>query len=166
LTSGHPIITAPASRFAAVWGLFGVAATFVEAIYRLGARALEAIEQGLSPVQWATLALSTVTLVYFEGYRALQRRFAPRVVQRALAVGAEPLRWKLLAPLYVLSLVGAPRKEFARGWLAVGLIVGAVFAVRAMAEPWRGIVDGAVACALSWGLVALLAESFRGLRAN
>jgi hypothetical protein len=164
LTSGHPIITAPTSRVAAVWGLFGVATTFVEAIYRLGARALEAMGEGLSPVQWATLALITATLVYFEGYRALQRRFAPRVVQRALAVGAEPVRWQLLAPLYVLSLVGAPRKELARGWLAVGLIVAAVFAVRAMPEPWRGIVDGAVACALCWGLLALLAESFKSLR--
>lgn len=41
----------------------------------------------------------------------------------------------------------------------------AALAVSALPSPWRGIIDGAVALALSWGLVALLVQLARALRA-
>jgi hypothetical protein len=47
-------------------------------------------------------------------------------------------------------------------WGGIALIVIAVFAVRAMPEPWRGIVDCGVCAALAWGFGAILVVSVRG----
>jgi hypothetical protein len=98
--------------------------------------------------------------VWGEGVRALERRWVPGVLARAALLGpAAPLRHRLLAPLYAMSLVGAPRRTLARAWLGVVLIVLAVFVVRALPEPWRGIVDTAVALALLWGLIAIVRQA-------
>lgn len=140
------------------WGVFGVAATFVEAILRLGARAREELAGDLTPTQWAVLVGLTIVLGYGEGYRALQRRFAPSVVARSLeAASRERIAWAVFAPLYALSLIGAPARTIVRSFAGVAAIVACVLVVRELAAPWRGIVDGAVCFALSWGLVALLA---------
>jgi hypothetical protein len=62
----------------------------------------------------------------------------------------------LSAPLYVLRLVNAERSELARAWLALALITLAVLIVRELPEPYRGMIDGAVAAALSVGLGSML----------
>jgi hypothetical protein len=140
-----------------VWAFAGVAATFAEAIYRLGIRALSTVASGLTAPEWCVFAVAVIAFAFFEGHRALARRFAPRVVARSFALRSPEvaLAFKLLAPLYVLTLIGAERRELVRAWVAVLLIAAAVLAVRALPHPWRGIVDGAVAVALSWGLVAM-----------
>jgi len=46
------------------------------------------------------------------------------------------------------------------------LIVASVVLVRAQPAPWRGIVDGAVAVAPSWGLVALAVQFIKAVRRN
>jgi len=143
----------------AAWGVLGVAATFVEAIARLGQRALSELSGDLSTVHWVVFVVATIVMTYGEGYRALHRRFAPAVVARALELAAhERTTWFVLAPLYAISLVGAPPRVIARSALGVAGIVACVVIVRELASPWRGIVDGAVAVALGWGLVALLAR--------
>jgi hypothetical protein len=63
-----------------------------------------------------------------------------------------------------MSLVGAPRRTLARAWLGVALIVLAVLVVRSLPEPWRGIVDAAVAAALLVGLFAIVRGAFVGRR--
>jgi hypothetical protein len=150
------------------WAVLSVAATFVEAIYRLSIHALLTLRADLSPGEWLALLTSVVTFAYGEGYRALQRRFAPHVVTRAFEIGARPLRVYTLpiAPLYSLSLVAAPRRVLARAWLGVTLIVCAVLVVRALPFPWRGIIDAGVAVALAWGLCALFLEFLRRCRAG
>jgi protein-S-isoprenylcysteine O-methyltransferase Ste14 len=55
-----------------------------------------------------------------------------------------------------LSLIGAPPEKLLPRWLGTLAIVAAVFVIRALPDPWRGIVDFAVAAALAWGLVAIL----------
>lgn len=150
----------------AIWALAVVLATFVEAIHRLGARAIATIAAGLSPVEWVVLVVVVAVFVWGEGHRALQRRFAPRVVARAYEAGEKargPLA-VLVAPLSCLSLVGADRRALARAWGGVALIVLAVLIVRAMPEPWRGIVDAGVSAALLWGAVALVVEAVRQRR--
>ena len=98
-----------------------------------------------------------VAFVYGEGFRALDRRWVPMLVERALLLRDDPrLFVRLLAPLYGLSLVGAGRDDLIRGWLLTTAILGAVLIVRTLPDPWRGIVDFAVAAALAWGLVAIL----------
>ncbi len=79
------------------------------------------------------------------------------LVERALLLRDDPrLFVRLLAPLYGLSLVGTRRDDLIRGWLLTTGILGAVLIVRTLPDPWRGIVDFAVAAALAWGLVAIL----------
>ncbi|HVE82613.1 MAG TPA: hypothetical protein VND93_07185 [Myxococcales bacterium] len=131
---------------------------FAEAVARLGVRALHLVREGLSPLEWVALAGSVLLFTWFEGHRALHRRFVPAVVTRALQVGAGTrgvLGW-LAAPLRTLSLWGAGRRELARAWLSVLLITLAVLVVRTFPMPWRGIVDAGVASALLLGLCSLV----------
>jgi hypothetical protein len=149
------------------WAIVGVGATFVEAIYRLGGRALATIESGLTVRQWLAFGACVVLFGYAEGYRALQRRFVPHVLARSLSLGLDfrcrPLL-TVLAPLYAVSLLGAERRAASGAYASVGLIVAAVWVVRALPHPWRGIVDGAVAVALSWGLLSLVIQMIKTRR--
>lgn len=139
-----------------------VAAIFVDAIIQLGARGIATMRAGLEPLEWVALALLLAAFVYGEGERALARRWVPRMVERARELGPQaPLRHRILGPLYAMSLVGEPRRTLARAWLGVALIVLAVLVVRGFAEPWRGIVDFAVAGALLRGLIAIVREAAR-----
>lgn len=152
----------------ALWAVGGLALTFVEAVLRLGGRALQTVQQGLAVGHWLALVGCVVLLGYFEGHRALQRRFAPAVVTRALSAGEQlhgcfPV---IGAPLFALGLFGAPRPTIVRTWLGIALIVLAVLGVRALPPVWRGIVDAGVAFALTWGLFALLLQFTRALRSG
>ncbi len=139
------------------WTLIGVAALFASAIYRLGTRGVATIQAGLGWGEWSVLVLLTVAFVYGEGFRALDRRWVPSLVERALLLRDDPrLFVRVLAPLYGLSLIGAGKADLVRGWLLTTGILGAVLIVRTLPDPWRGIVDFAVGAALAWGLVAIL----------
>lgn len=150
-------------RLVSAGALSLIAMTLLESIHRLGSRALSTVQAGLSPGQWLALSAIVVGFVYVEGYRALQAKFAPLVVSRALEIGSRKLSVSALlsAPLYSLSLIGAPRPALLRSWLAVALIACAVWVVRALPFPIRGLVDAGVAAALMWGLVALILEFSR-----
>ena len=160
--SSHPSCRAPRAIWPSIvvwWAVTGVAVPLVEAVYRLGARTMAAIRSGLTATQWGLFALTVLLFAYAEGYRALQQRFAPRVVSRALALRhTDNVLWRILAPLYAMSLVGADRRHLARAWASVGLIVAAILVMREIPQPWRGMVDGGVAVALTWGLLALGTE--------
>jgi hypothetical protein len=139
------------------WSVLAIGLAFAEAIARLGARAAAAVREGLSPAEWAALAGSVLVFTWFEGYRSLHRRFTPAVIRRAFEAGRDSAGalGVLRAPLRALSLVGE-RREVARGWAAVALITLAVFVVRALPSPWRGIVDAGVTSALLLGLCSLV----------
>ena len=132
----------------------GVAALFVDAIYQLGRRGVITMRAGLEPMEWVALIVIFAAFVYGEGERALGRRWVPHTMQRARELGpASSLLNRLLAPLFAMSLIGAPARVVVRAWLGVALIVLAVVIVRRFPEPWRGIVDLSVAAALAWGFV-------------
>jgi len=144
---------------AAAWALAGVALLFLFAVVRLGRRGMETLQAGLSPGEWVALLLLSVAFLYGEGRGALQRRWVPRLVRRASVLRkAGRLHHRLLAPLYGMSLIGAPAKSQVRAWLGTLAIVAAIMAVRIFPEPWRGITDLAVASALIWGLGAVVVE--------
>lgn len=145
----------PLGDIAVLWALAGVAALFASAVIRLGGRGLATIVDGLAPVQWVALAVLTLVMVYGEGVVALQRRWVPRLIERASALRDEQFGLQLVAPLYGLSLVGAPAPRLIRAWLGTAAIVTAVVVVRSLPDPWRGIVDFAVAAALGWGLISI-----------
>ena len=134
-----------------------VGAIFADAIVQLARRGLITMRAGLDPLEWLAFALLLVAFVYGEGLRALARRWVPAMLARARTLGpASPRLHELLAPLYAMSLIGADARTLVRAWTGVALIVLAVFAVRALPEPWRGIVDAAVAAALLVGLWAIV----------
>ncbi|MDP2957733.1 MAG: hypothetical protein Q8N53_15005 [Longimicrobiales bacterium] len=150
---------------AAAWALLGVALLFLFAAMRLRRRGLETVQAGLAPLEWVALALLTAVFVYAEGFRALQRRWVPRLIRRVCALREEGcMHHRVLAPLYGMSLIGAPPGSTVRAWGGTLAIVGAVMLVRAFPEPWRGITDLAVASALVWGLGAILVEARRAFR--
>ncbi len=151
---------------AAAWAVVGVAVMLLEAIVRLGARGLDTLRaEPLGAWEWATFALVSGSLVYFEGYRALHRRYMPKVAERvmALARGAGP-SVVVPAPLHALALWGVERSALVRAWAGVALIVVAVLVVRALPAPWRGIVDAGVALALSVGLASFVVRVARASR--
>lgn len=143
-------------RGAAAWALFGVSALFASAVYRLGGRGVHTIFGGLGALQWTALVVLTGVFVYGEGVMALQRKWVPKLIDRARAIRSEPALLQLLGPLYGMALVGGPLKRALRAWLGTLAIVTAIVIVRNFPEPWRGIVDFAVASALAWGLVSIV----------
>lgn len=151
---------------ATAWTLVGVGGLFTSAVTRLGSRGVATLSEGLSPGQWVVLVLLTLVMVYGEGVLALQRKWVPRMLDRARAVRHESLGLKVLAPFYGLSLVGGPGKQLLRGWLSTTAIVVAVLVVRSFPEPWRGIVDFAVASALAWGLGSIVFGAPRAFRSS
>lgn len=152
----------PERPLVAVWGLTGVAAILGWAAFRLGRRGVDVVLAGLSPLEWVALLALVAVFVYGEGVRALQRGWLPRVADRAARLARDG-SWALraVAPLHAFGLVGTPRRVAARAWLGVAAVVVAVLVVRALPEPWRGIVDLAVALALAWGAVVALALARR-----
>ena len=148
-----------------LWAVLGVAGILGRAVYALGGRGLATVREGLGPIQLALLLVLTAAFVYVEGVGALQARWVPKVVRRIdeLRRGARR-RDVLLAPLYAMGLVGGSTRTAVRSWAGVAAIVAAVLVVRSFPEPWRGIVDLAVAAALAWGTVALLIQALRAFR--
>ncbi len=158
---------APRLGTAGWWAILGLGLSLLEAIVRLARRAADTLEQGLSAGQWLAFAALTLCFVYFEGYRAFQCRFVPRAVRRAYELPRASRASRCLAPFYVAGLVGVDGwRALARAWLGVALIVLAVVVVQQLPAPWRGIVDGAVATALGWGLTTLVLQLTAKLNAD
>lgn len=141
------------------FGLAVVAITLAEASLRLGARALITLHSGLNLQDFALFCLSVAAFGYGEGYRALHRRFVPHVIERAIELAKSDIRGFRgfsQAPLYVLCLVRAARRELVKAWVSVALIVCAVVIVKALPDRYRGIIDAGVAVALAIGLGSLI----------
>jgi hypothetical protein len=154
--------TTRAGWIAVWWALLGLVLTFATAVFRLADRGIATVRGGLEPAEWLALAVLMGLFIYGEGVRGLQRRWIPAVLRRVAELRTERRRSiQLLAPLYAMLLVGAPRRTLWRAWLGVAAIVAAVFIVRALPEPWRGMTDLAVSAALGWGLLVILAGAWR-----
>ncbi len=111
---------------------------------------------------WAALVLFAVFMLYSEGYRGFQTGFSPRVAARARYLKDHPrLHHVLLAPLFCMGLVHATTRRRIVSMSLVVAIVILVLLVQQLAQPWRGIVDIGVVLGLSWGLVSLVAFTFR-----
>lgn len=155
-----------AGRISAGWAVLGVSALFASAAYRLGERGIATILDGMAMFEWVALLVLTFVFVYGEGHRALQLRWVPALMARAerLAHAERSLVFRVLAPLYGLSLIGGSSQQLKRAWLGAGAILVAIAGVRALPDPWRGIIDFSVAAALVWGLATILLAAPRVLR--
>lgn len=156
---------APGATLTMGWAVLGVFILLLQAAVALGARALDTVAAGLTPVEWVVLATLTGLFVYGEGVRAIGGRWVPYVLKRARHLADRPRPvYVALAPLYAMALVGGTRRQVVVAWAGVAAIGGAVLLVRAFPEPWRGITDFAVAAALGWGAAVLLFRAIRGSR--
>jgi hypothetical protein len=131
---------------------------FLQAIFRLGPLALEPLLEGsLNLLQAGLYAFWVVFNAYAEGYRAFQRRFCPRVVERAMVLAQNPRALHVVfAPFFPMGLFHAKRKARIISYALIAMIVCFIVLLRHTPQPWRGIVDGGVVVALIWGEFSLL----------
>jgi hypothetical protein len=154
-------------RAAGVWGIAGVLLLLGDAVYRLLPVALELGEHVLSAAQVAILVGWIATAAFAEGYRGFQKQFSPRVVARAVHLGAHPRPLHVvLAPLYCMGLLHATRRRLVTSWTLTLAIVALVLFVRQLPQPWRGIVDAGVVVGLTWGACAIIVYTLRALRGH
>ncbi|MBK6682992.1 MAG: hypothetical protein IPG45_00835 [Deltaproteobacteria bacterium] len=141
-----------------LWGIGGVLTILSYAVVRLWPMAVEALSGDLGPIEWVGLAGSVAILWYYEGVRAFQRAFSPRVIARAGTLsGGAPLLRKVFAPFFCMGLIYATRRRLIISWVTVSGVALLVVGVRMLPQPWRGIVDAGVIVALGWGCLTLIA---------
>ena len=152
---------APAHRFAyrnalgiggAIWAIVGVAGILGWAIVRLSDIALGALEEPLAWYHWAAIGAFVPFMVWSEGLRGFQRRFSPRVAERAMLIRAAPTAARVIfAPLFAAGFFGGPRRDQVRACLGTVAIIVLVILVHRLEQPWRGILDAGVVAGLTWG---------------
>jgi uncharacterized membrane protein len=125
------------------------------AVYRLATPAVEAFSYDFLWYHWLVLAGIVVFFAYVKAYRAFQKGLSRQVVKRAQALNLRPgALTALLAPFYCMGFFGAGRK---RQWAMIILtvaMVGLIFAVRLINQPWRGMIDLGLVIAFAWGFAA------------
>ena len=151
----------------AIWAVTGVAGVLAWAIVRLAAIALGALEQPLSWYHWAAIGAFIPFMAWSEGLRGFQRRFSPRVAERAMLIRTAPTAARVIfAPLFAAGFFGGSRREQIGACAGTVAIVVLVVIVHRLDQPWRGILDAGVVTGLTWGVVATLALSARAWRTS
>jgi len=139
-----------------LWGIGGILMLLSFAIVRLGAVALEALTDSLTPWHWVVLSLWVGYMLWAEGYKGFHRAFAPRVVARAHYLYEHPrLLHVLLAPLFCMGYVHATRRRQLMSMGLTSMIVCFVLIVRTLPQPWRGLVDTGVVAGLLLGVMSI-----------
>lgn len=140
----------------AVWGMAGVIALLVYAIWRLGHLALDSFAYELSALQWLVLIANVLFMLYSEGYKGFQLSFAPRTAARALHLSRNPQGLRiLLAPLFVMGFFHTTRRRLVGTYALTIMIVTFIILLQELDQPWRGIVDAGVVAGLIWGVASL-----------
>ncbi len=138
---------------ALLWGVGGFVLVLVFAIVRLMPFVVDALAQPLHWLHWLFLVGVCLFMAYFEGYRGMQQRYTPRLLRHADVLADRRCAICLIvAPLYCMGYLA--RDSWWRSLLVTAMIVGMVFLVHQMAQPWRGLLDAGVVIGLSWGAVA------------
>lgn len=153
---------------AAAWGVTGQLLLLLAAIGRLFPVAREGLTAHvLGTGEWLLAGVTLAAFGYFMGHRGLQRGYAPRVVARAVHLAQHPRpSHALLAPLYCMGLVHASARRRIASAVLVVTMVGLVVLVRAVPQPYRGIVDAGVVLGLALGVAAVVAFARRAIRGN
>ena len=152
-------------RLLATWGVAWVLALLANALYRLTPIALEPwLEGQMNPFHMGICLLWVGINAYTEGYRGFHLRFSPRVVGRAFHLAENPRpRDVVLALPFVMSLYHAKRRQRIVSWVFIVALVAVIVAVRALPQPWRGIIDGGVVVGLALGALSVVYFYVRGL---
>lgn len=155
----------PLAALISVWGMLGVVLLIGSALWRLTPLAVEPIVAGsLSVGHWVLMIGWVVFNAYAEGYRGFQKRFSPRTAARAIYLGHNPSPVRvLLAPLFCMGFFGATRRVTISAWVVLVVVMALVALVKALDQPWRGIVDAGVVVGLGWGLLTLVGFFVKGM---
>ena len=144
------------------WGIAGVIAFLLFAVFRLSPRIWELGDYSLSPLQWAVLVGFSLWMAWAEGYKGFHRAFSPRVVARANYLRESNQRQtshpvlSLFAPVYCMGFIHATRKRKIVSYTITGMIFVLVLLLRITPQPWRGIIDAGVVTGLGLGILSLL----------
>mgnify|MGYP001269411197 FL=1 len=155
-------------RLLATWGVVCVLALLGNALYRLTPLAIEPwVEGQMSLWQKAVFVVWAVINAYTEGYRGFHQRFSPRVVGRAFHLGENPRPLDVVFALpFVMSLYHAQKRQRMISWTFIVVLTLVILAVRALPQPWRGIIDGGVVVGLGLGALSVVYFYVRGLRGD
>ena len=154
-----------AGSIAAAWGILGVAGVLGFAVAKLLPAAVEAMDYDLGWTHWVALFAVAWFFLYLKGYRAFQKGFIPRVVERAAYLREQPsLLAGLLAPLYCIGYFGSSLRLKLAVYGVTLAVVAMVLSVRWLEQPWQGIVDAGVIAGLGWGVLVTLVLGGRMLR--
>jgi hypothetical protein len=148
---------------AAIWGVVGVSALLLEALYRLAPLAWEGVVVQFAPLTAGVALAFGGLMAWLEGYRGFQRKWVPLAIERAFSIERSSRLEVALAPLKVLGVWRAEAKVRRRAWMMVVGIWSLVLLVRQLPQPWRGVVDSGVVVGLFWGTVALWVRLLRRL---
>ncbi|NJD55576.1 MAG: hypothetical protein FIA94_04125 [Nitrospirae bacterium] len=148
--------------FGAAWGVSGVVLLLASAVYRLSSAALGALSSPWHVQHWVFFLIVVVFMAYAEGYRAFQQRFSPRVAARAKYLLNNPAIVRVVfAPIFCMGFFHATRKRKITSISVTGGIIILVLLVRAVPQPWRGIVDLGVVVGLTWGIISIIIFSVK-----
>lgn len=150
-------MSAAKEKLIAGWGVAWVSLLLGQAIWRLTPLALEPwTEYVMTPSQQGLYLGWLILNAYLEGYRGFQLRFCPRVVSRAVHLGRNPTPLHVVLALpFCMSLFHAQQRQLRASWVFLVALVILIAVVRALPQPYRGIVDGGVVIGLVWGLLVI-----------
>ena len=143
--------------FFGYWGLAGFLLILLQAVIRLGPKAVDSIQNySWSTWDWMLFVVIILFMGISEGYKGFQKQVAPRAVARAHSLSAgSPLLHKALAPFFCMSLFHATKKRLIVSWCVYAGIVCLILIVRQIPQPYRGMVDAGVVVGLAWGMIAI-----------
>jgi hypothetical protein len=142
----------------AIWGVLQVASVLVNSIGRMIPIAyLPFQRKDLQLYHWIIYLLFSGFMVFFQGYKGFQNKFAPLVVSRAMNLSQQlnVLNFLFAGP-YCMGMFSASRKRIVISWgFVLGVTALAKF-VKYLSYPYKSIVDGGVVLGLSYGTTALI----------
>jgi len=157
-------VNKPLGIVGAAWGVLGLCALLLWAIYRLSFYAAEAWAEPWAWWHWVFFAGWMIFMLYGEGYKGFQKGFSPRVVARAAHLARHPVGWHVaLAPLYCMGYIHATRKRRIVSLSVTAGVIMLVLLVSLLPQPWHGIVDLGVVGGLTWGVASILVFALRSI---
>jgi len=139
------------------WGIGGVLAMLMFAVYRLTPIAWDLTDIYLNGWHWLALVFSIIYMAYAEGYQGFHKGFAPRVVARATYLRNNPrILHVLLAPFFCMGFLHATRRRLLLSYSLTTMIISLVIIMKMLPQPWRGIVDAGVVTGLFLGVCSII----------
>lgn len=151
-------------KIGVIWAIIGVSTLLLSPIIRLSGRGLEALGMELSVIQWVSLIVFALFMVYTEGIRGFQKKFSPRTAARIRLLRSEPTILRVvLAPVFAMGFFQSNKKTRIVVWVIFIMVLCLILLVSFLPQPWRGIIDIGVVLGLSWGVASFWIFTIKAL---